>query len=654
MAEAPAAPQARLAFGVTGHRRAHAGMVGNSEAVADQLEALFTQIAQQVAAEACSLGGVAPVRLHTLLADGVDQLAAASAIARGWELVVPLPFGRALNLAINAHPTNLADAEALLGGTTPPDPACAANAAAIEHWYGAARLFELADHDALLTQQLIGTLKHPHDKSLASLYSANTSANAALAGQVMVEQSDFLIAVWDGRSATLAGGTGHTIATALDRGCPVVRIDPAAPGDWHILHAPESLAAMAPSEDRDAALAELVRGALRPDESGALRAGAETLAAEQWHPRSSRLWTAYRRIEALFGGDPRPFRSLISTYEQPEAVAQGSGAQILAELRRLPGGDPDLPRRVEHEVMRPAAWADAISARLSDAYRGGMTTSFVLSSLAIVCGISYEPFASFERKWMFSTGEFLLLAAILVIIWRGSRERWHKRWFETRRVAEYLRHGPIPLALGVARPPSRWPRGNDTGWPEYYARHALRAIGLPQVTVTKDYLRAAAGPLLDGHVTAQRDYHWGKARRLRTVHHRLDRVSGRLFQLAILSVSTYLLTAAAEALGLVGPNTLYGVAKYASYLGVVFPTFGAALAGIRYFGDFERFSAISEVTAAKLDAVHQRLTLLLSAPDHALSYAQVSELAHATDDIVVSEIENWQAVFGGKHITVPV
>ena len=654
MAEAPCAPLARLAIGVTGHRRAHAGMAGKSAAVAAQLEELCTQIAAQAAVEARTLAGVAPIRLHTLLADGVDQLAAAGATVRGWELVVPLPFGRALNLAINAHPPSLADAEALLSGTAPPDPACAANAAAIEQWYAAARLFELADHDELLTQQMRGTLERPHDKALASLFSANTSANAALAGRVMVEQSDFLIAVWDGRSSSLAGGTGHTIATALDRGCPVVRIDPAAPEAWHILHAPESLAAMAPSEDRDAALAELVRVALRPGEGGALRAGAEALAEEVWHPRSSPLWTAYRRIEALFGGDPRPLRSLISTYEPPEAVASGSGAAILAELRRLPGGDPDLPRRVEFEVMRPAAWADAISARLSDAYRGGMTTSFVLSSMAIVCGISYEPFASIERKWMFSTGEFLLLAAILVIIWRGSKERWHKRWFETRRVAEYLRHGPIPLALGVARPPARWPRGSDTGWPEYYARHALRAIGLPQVKVTKDYLRAAAGPLLDGHVTAQRDYHWGKARRLRTVHHRLDRLSGRLFQLAILSVSTYLLTAMAGGLGLLGEDTLHGVAKYASYLGVVFPTFGAALAGIRYFGDFERFSAISEVTAAKLDAVHQRLALLLSAPDHTLSYAQVSELAHAADDIVVSEIENWQAVFGGKHITVPV
>ncbi len=654
MAEAPAAPLARLAIGVTGHRRAHPALAHTGEAVAAQLELLLSAVTAQVDSQAATLGETAPIRLHTLLADGVDQVAAASAIARGWDLVVPLPFGRALNQVINSHPASLADAEALLAGDVPPDAGCAARAAVIAQWYEKSHLFELADHDELLSGQLLASLADPQDKGLAALLSANTSANAAMAGRVMIEQSDFLIAVWDGKSSTLAGGTGHTIASALDRGCPVVRIDPAAPQDWHILHAPESLAAMAPSEDREAALAELVRIALRPGEGGALRAGAEALAAEEWHPHSSRLWTAYRRIEALFGGDPHPLRSLISTYEPPEAVAHGSGAAVLAGLTALPGGDLTLPARIEREVMRPAAWSDGISARLSDAYRGGMITSFILSATAIVCGISYEPFASIDRKWIFSSGEFLLLAAILVIIWRGSKERWHKRWFETRRVAEYLRHGPISLALGVARPPARWPRGNDTGWPEYCARHALRGIGLPAVRVTKEYLRAAAGTLLDTHVTAQRDYHFAKARRLRTVHHRLDRLSGRLFQLAIISVSTYLATAALSAAGLVSAEALHDVAKYASYLGVIFPTFGAALAGMRYFGDFERFSAISEVTAAKLDAVHQRLVLLLSAPDHALSYAQVSELAHAADDIVLSEIENWQAVFGGKHITVPV
>ena len=210
------------------------------------------------------------------------------------------------------------------------------------------------------------------------------------------------------------------------------------------------------------------------------------------------------------------------------------------------------------------------------------------------------------------------------------------------------------LLLGAARPPGRWPKGADTNWPEYYSRHALRGLGLPQVAVTKAYLRHALTHLLDAHVVSQRDYHRFKSNRLHTVHHRLDKLSERLFQLAIISVSIYLMIAAASSYGLIGPDTLYKSSKVASFLGVVFPTFGAALAGIRYFGDFERFSSISQVTAERLDAIHDRIMLLCAAPDHGLSYAQVSELAHATDEAVVSEIESWQAVFGGKHITVPV
>jgi hypothetical protein len=652
--QAPSAPPVNLSLGITGHREGNAAFAANRAGIVAQLGHLFDLIGAAASREVDSLGKLGPTRLHSLVAEGADQIGLALGAARGWELVVPLPFGRALNLAINAHPESAEDGAALLTGGVAQDAACEARAAAIRHWYERARLFELADHDAALSELFLASLADPADRDTAQRASAGFSAQVALAGRVMIEQSDLLIAVWDGRSANLAGGTGHTIAAALERGCPVVRIDPADPAAWHILHAPESLAAMPPSEDREAVLADLVRGALRPGEGGALRAGAEALASEAWIGRSSRLWTAYRRIEALFGGGGRPFRSLVTHYETPEAIAEGSGGAVLEAARNLPGGDQAMPGRIEREVMQRFAWADGISARLSDTYRGGMTTSFVLSAMAIVCGISYEPFAGPEYKWLFATGEFLLLAAILVIIWRGERARWHKRWFETRRVAEYFRHAPILLLLGVARPPGRWPKGTDTSWPEYYARHALRALGLPRVVVTKDYLRHAATHLLDAHVSAQRDYHRVKAKRLNTVHHRLDRMSERLFQLAIISVSTYLILVEANMVGMVSEEVLAKAGKYASFLGVVFPTFGAGLAGIRYFGDFERFAAISEVTAEKLDGVHSRIDLLLSAPDHALSYAQLAELAHAADDIVVSEIENWQAVFGGKHISVPV
>ncbi len=171
--------------------------------------------------------------------------------------------------------------------------------------------------------------------------------------------------------------------------------------------------------------------------------------------------------------------------------------------------------------------------------------------------------------------------------------------------------------------------------------------------MTPAYLRVALSRLMDEHVVLQRDYHRGKALRLTTVHHNLDRLSEALFMVAVVSVAGYLVIKGAGALDVFDTPAAERIAELFTLLGVALPTFAGAIAGIRYFGDFERFAAISEVTAEKLDALHGRIVLLLSAPDEALSYGLVAELAHGADQIVVAEIENWQAVFGGKHISVP-
>ncbi len=649
---APPPPAARLSLGVTGHRGGNAVFAANRSRVEAVLVEIFTAIDAVTAAEPTP---PAPTRLHCLLADGVDQIAASGTLVRGWELVMPLPFGRNLNVAINATPETVADAQALIAGSDAADPATQARAAAIRELSQRAHLFELAERDAVIADLFIAKMDAPSDLAKAQTFSAHSSERVALAGRVMIEQSDIIIGVWDGASTSLIGGTGHTIAAALELGAAVVWINAHNPEDWTILRTPESLAARptGANDDRIEVLAGLVRAALRPP-AGGLRAGVAAMGSEAWHPHSSRWWTGYRRIEAMFGGGGRPFRSLRQIYQTPDRVAHGSGASVLAAASALPGADTAFAARIDGEVLRRYAWSDGISAYLSDSYRGGMIANFLLSACAVIVGIAYQPFATSGDKWMFAGVEFLMLGAILFITWLGGKRRWHGRWFETRRVAEYFRHAPILLLLGVARPPGRWPKGSDTSWPEYYARAGLRAMGLPRVAITPAYLRAALADLLDAHVVSQRDYHLGKAAKLTNVHHNLDGFSARLFQLAVVSVALYLSLKGAAALAIIPHEWPHSAAYAFTFMGVTLPTLGAAIAGMRYFGDFERFAAISEVTAEKLDAVHARLTLLLTAPDEALDYARASELAHATDDIVVSEIENWQAVFGGKHITVPV
>ncbi len=665
---APPPPRIRLSVGVTGHREGNAAFAANRAAIEATLAGVFDAIAAAVAAEPALLGpdSLAPTRLHSMLVDGLDQMASHQALARGWELVAPLPFGRALNAAINAHPESVAEARSLLTGKGRCGAATRVRAKAIADLEASARVFELADRDDTIAALYLARLEEPTNVARAQAYSFQTSERVALAAQVLIEQSDFLVAVWDGASTSFVGGTGHTIALALDMGAPVVWIDARAPERWRILHAPESLAVImagAPADpDRDEALAQLVQDALRPtpgkthDTDRSPLEGLRALDAERWRSRSNPFWHGYRRVEAVFGADDFKgrFRNLTQTYETPDDITAGSGAPVLAAAAALPGQDSGYIGRVRTDVLRRFAWADGISARLSDAYRGGMILSFLFSALAIVGGIAYLPFASSHQKWMFALFELALLAGILAITFVGQSRRWHGRWFETRRVAEYFRHAPILLLLGVARPTGRWPRGANTSWPEWYARHGLRDLGLPPVVVTPAYLRGALESLLLDHVVRQRDYHRYKARRLARAHHNLDKLSEALFTLAVISVSSYLLLKGGGALHLIDKAIAADLSYLFTFLGVLLPTFGGAIAGVRYFGDFERFSAISEVTAEKLDAVAGRIELLLTAPDSALDYARVSELAHTADDIVVSEIENWQAVFGGKHITVPV
>jgi hypothetical protein len=642
---------------MTGHRAEHRAFADARDSIAQALGDILDEIDAAVA----TIPGThapAPTRLHTLLADGTDRLSAEMGLARGYELVAPLPFGRRLNKAINAVPATADDARALLAGDAAQDPATQQHADAIRRLTDQAHVFGLADQDELIAALFLDRLDHPEDPAKAQLFAAECSGRVALAGRVLIEQSDIVIAVWDGVTTGHVGGTGHTIAMALDQGAPVIWIDPASPGDWRVLRAPETLALRtletAPG-DRGEILRALVQAVFRPAGSAG-HPGAAMLRHERWRKRSSRLTHAYRRIELLFGGrsDRSRLRSLTKIYEMPDEIATGSAAGMLAIARALPGGDPSLVDRIVDGTLKRFAWADGVSTHLSDTYRGGMIVSFILSSLAIVGGTAYLPFVDADQKWAFALFELVLLCVILLITLRGQKRRWHGRWFETRRMAEYLRHAPLMLALGAARAPGRWPQGTETSWPEWYVRHTNREVGLPEMVVTPAYLRAALTGLIDAHVTGQRDYHFDKASRLTTVHRKLDHLSERLFQLAVVSVALYLACWGAALAGLFGEALPAGLAKTFTVLGVMFPTFGAGVAGIRYFGDFERFAAISEVTAEKLDSIHKRIGLLAAAPDSALHYGRVVELAHATDDIVFAEIENWQAVFGGKQVSVPV
>jgi hypothetical protein len=60
----------------------------------------------------------------------------------------------------------------------------------------------------------------------------------ATAGDVVLNQSDVLIVVWDGERKNLRGGTEETFDRAIERGVPVVWVDAHQPHHWRIVDKP--------------------------------------------------------------------------------------------------------------------------------------------------------------------------------------------------------------------------------------------------------------------------------------------------------------------------------------------------------------------------------------------------------------------------------
>jgi hypothetical protein len=126
---------------------------------------------------------------------------------------------------------------------------------------------------------------------------------------------------------------------------------------------------------------------LRASIEAAIAIGGESMLAierETWRDKSSRGFSFYRRIEAVFGKGRNAFGKLSVTYEAPEAISTGSAAPLLETAKGALPGDDRIVDRLSSTILPAFAWADGVSSRLSDAYRSGMCFNFLLAALAVV------------------------------------------------------------------------------------------------------------------------------------------------------------------------------------------------------------------------------------------------------------------------------
>lgn len=178
----PSQPMLTLRVGVTGHRAnklrpAAADRLRPAiRAALERLDALLDQVQRQRADAAHAV-----LRIVSPLAEGADCLVASEGLALGAELLSPLPFPRLSYRRDFTDPASLAEFDALILRAT-------------------------------TVIELDGRYDTEETRKLAY----------AAVGEFVVDESDVVIALWDGEASGGFGGTAEIVDSARRKGRPVL------------------------------------------------------------------------------------------------------------------------------------------------------------------------------------------------------------------------------------------------------------------------------------------------------------------------------------------------------------------------------------------------------------------------------------------------
>lgn len=620
---APPRPVLALRVGVVGHRPGrlqHADSSQLSEAIRDILKMIKEQ-ADSFAMRRRHLFSPGPAVLRAIspLAEGTDRQFADAALALGYELCVVLPF----------EPEE----------------------------------FE-KDFPTSESVEQFRALKGRAQTVFALDGQRGTEPNAyASAGSVVINQSDVLIAVWDGYRENKIGGTEHTLDIALGLGVPTIWIDAHAPHHWQIVTKSSPLPPSVAGQ-RSEPTTPGTRAALRRLVRSLLRAPAPVQPAT----KHSKVPTHPLRAISDFYAEKRPknnpaflwklFRNVVgdSTLRMPPWKVQGFEASVLKEWPQRTESSDSLACLIDS--LRPYyAWADKAGDLYADRYRSGFLFGYFSAVIAVVLAllpIAAEWFAdrnpTGEIVCIVAEGVAILLIVLCVLHSRG--QRWHERWIDYRYAAELIRHIRLVIPLGGGRPLLQSPAhhamyGNPRdAWGAWYARAVERFIGLPRETIDAVSLTRVRDDLTKT-LEGQRRFH-------RTAGTRCDRIEHRLHVTELVLLSATLACCVLHALPHAGLHARwleFVPPLVLSSACAVLPALGAALAGIMNQGEFRRVAKRSGAMARRLDELHRRAESMIASDSSADLHAnpvtstQLTALANEAASVMTNEVVDWRIVF---------
>jgi hypothetical protein len=522
--------------------------------------------------------------LISALASGADQVAAAVALERGWNLQAVLPGPRA-DYARSMDP---AEAREL--------------------------------HRLLETASCVLELPaNPRDPE----------SSYVMAGRATVAHADLLVAVWDGLPGRGPGGTAETVDLALLRGTPVLHlpVDPAQPAA--LLWSAFDPVVLTGSGDRrcarpasDAELAAVLEALLAPPPAEVERRFIRRYLRER--PRRWRWRLEYPLLMTLAGARRMSRRDLSSRPQQ-----EAGRTEWLQYRQRCVGcHGVDAPLDPLEEAY---AWSDGLASHFAQTYRSSHVFNFLLAALGAWIGLSGLVLRTNPLE--LAIAEFLVVLAVIVNTQAGSRRCWHQRWLDYRQLAERLRPMRSLKLLGLAAPdpPGSAAEPVARRWIDWYAAALWRTIGCPA-----GRLDPAAVPLL-GDAIAEREidpqvsYNRRNAGQVAAFDRRLEVVALTIFA-ATLAITTLTVLSL-----LFAPRWLAWAGNWTTVLSAGLPALGTAIFGIRVQGDLGALAARSRSTAAQLERIAADLRVATDLP-------RTADLTEQAARVMLADLGEWRLV----------
>jgi hypothetical protein len=678
-------PHAKVAFrvGIVGHRPNRLPksptdlnlLRGVIRSVLESIQREVSEFANADRAKPASLYDHDPPVLRAIspLAEGTDRIFAEEAIDLGYELLCPMPF----------HQSEFEKDFA------PPH--------------------ALEEHSIDRFRELLRRAREgAGGLVLFELDGERSAAGAAygMAGRVVLNQSDLLIAVWDGGEAAGAGGTVQTLREAIYYHVPVLWINPFRPEECKILRTEHDLRRVEAASGQRSHRAngeavsklitefhEIVVTELGPPAPLAAEVQATKLdASDYFRERKPSLNTWF--IWKLFRDAVGDHRFRLPKLLVPDFVKQIDRDWPLASEADsgMPHKLPPPPEWWVNEKLRTHyAWADKLADWYADHYRSAYLSVYALSAAAVLAAVGGYG----------SLTEFILVGIIVLLVHFGSKRHWHERWMEYRLLAELIRQIRILIPLGGGRPLPRTPplsiyENLSQTWMYWHMRAIARATGIPPAKITPAYLVNCLdyiARLVGVGGGGQLDFHVISRKRSEAIELFLHSAARDLFVLSFWFIAIHLLTHLAEylhvpaelieqmtlalavlpALGAAATMvifrthavffvlaTLLGCAALSQsffstsvrdvfFVLAALPAFGAALTGIANQGEFARLAKRSGAMAGAFE----QLAIKIKTLQHKLNeqpsgrtaeLADLIALATEITQAMVDEVSDWRVL----------